>query len=270
MSHSCSPELGTALQEPAGSNSKYNESQDGAEKHHLKNEILHSFQVKRLDNGPMAPSFLRLWGISRHRKAESCDRAKEEKYTEKRCGNSPEKGYACIFPENFSKPVWIPARNIKLQQGSKRETSQTNEDLAPGVTPCSCRQSTTSATEGSDSKQSTEDEEQEENKPDNKQPGGHLRHGKEDGEDSDCRLAGQAQEGRRPWPGGQASPLTASRVFRQHDELLQDLLPHTVIQRPKEHSQYPDLDPKEISKLSTPFGITPCCRQAQGAGWPNQ
>ncbi|KAK1343874.1 hypothetical protein QTO34_014429 [Cnephaeus nilssonii] len=86
-------------------------------------------------------------------------------------------GYACIFPENFSKPVWIPARNIKLQQGSKRETSQTNEDLAPGVTPCSCRQSTTSATEGSDSKQSTEDEEQEENKPDNKQPRGHLRHG---------------------------------------------------------------------------------------------
>ncbi|KAK1341952.1 hypothetical protein QTO34_016704 [Cnephaeus nilssonii] len=94
------------------------------------------------------------------------------------------KGYACVFPENCSKPVWIPARNIKLQQESKRETNQTNEDLAPGVTPCSCRQSTTSATEGSDSKQSTEDEEQEEDESDNKQPGGHLGHGKEDGTDA--------------------------------------------------------------------------------------
>ncbi|KAK1345918.1 hypothetical protein QTO34_008383 [Cnephaeus nilssonii] len=93
-------------------------------------------------------------------------------------------GYACVFPENCSKPVWIPARNIKLQQESKRETNQTNEDLAPGVTPCSCRQSTTSATEGSDSKQSTEDEEQEEDESDNKQPGGHLGHGKEDGTDA--------------------------------------------------------------------------------------
>ncbi|KAK1330101.1 hypothetical protein QTO34_010287 [Cnephaeus nilssonii] len=50
------------------------------------------------------------------------------------------------------------------------------EDLAPGATPCSCRQSTTLATESSDSKQSTEDEEQEKDEPDNKQPGGHLGH----------------------------------------------------------------------------------------------
>ncbi|KAK1328685.1 hypothetical protein QTO34_012260 [Cnephaeus nilssonii] len=94
------------------------------------------------------------------------------------------RGYACIFPENFSKPVWIPARNIKLQQESKRETSHTNEDLAPGATPCSCRQSTTSATESSDSKQFTEDEEQKEDEPDNKQLGGLLGHGKEDSTDA--------------------------------------------------------------------------------------
>ncbi|KAK1338225.1 hypothetical protein QTO34_001339 [Cnephaeus nilssonii] len=86
--------------------------------------------------------------------------------------------------ENCSKPVWIPARNIKLQQESKRETNQTNEDLVPGVTPCSCRQSTTSATESSDSKQFTEDEEQKEDEPDNKQLGGLLGHGKEDSTDA--------------------------------------------------------------------------------------
>lgn len=62
--------------------------------------------------------------------------------------------------------------------------SSSLEDLAPGATPCSCRQSTTSATEGSDSKQSTEDEEQEEDESDNKQPGGHLGHGKEDSTES--------------------------------------------------------------------------------------
>lgn len=83
------------------------------------------------------------------------------------------RGYACIFPENLSKPVWIPARKIKLHQ----ESSQT-EDLAPGAITCSCKQSTTSATESSDSKQSTEDEEQEEDKPDNQQPRDHLGHGK--------------------------------------------------------------------------------------------
>ena len=48
------------------------------------------------------------------------------------------RGYACILPENLSKPVWIPASNIKLQQGSKRETSQTSEDLVLGTPPCSC------------------------------------------------------------------------------------------------------------------------------------
>ncbi|KAK1346850.1 hypothetical protein QTO34_000710 [Cnephaeus nilssonii] len=70
-------------------------------------------------------------------------------------------------------------------KGSKRETSQSSEDFAPGATPCSCRQSTTSATESSNSKQFTEDEEQEEDEPDNRQPGDHLGHGKEDGRASE-------------------------------------------------------------------------------------
>ncbi|KAK1340870.1 hypothetical protein QTO34_017266 [Cnephaeus nilssonii] len=89
---------------------------------------------------------------------------------ERRRKNTPRKGVENSPHSKAHGQLQNPDLNIKLQQGSKRETSQTNEDLAPGVTPCSCRQSTTSATEGSDSKQSTEDEEQEEDESDNKQP----------------------------------------------------------------------------------------------------
>ncbi|KAK1336451.1 hypothetical protein QTO34_004258, partial [Cnephaeus nilssonii] len=60
--------------------------------------------------------------------------------------------------------MWIPKRNIKLQHGSEGGTGQVHEDLAPGATPYSSRQSTTPATESSSPKQPTEDKEWEENK----------------------------------------------------------------------------------------------------------
>lgn len=75
--------------------------------------------------------------------------------------------------------MWIPARNIKLQHGSKRGTSQTNEDLVPGATLCSCRQSDTLATNRS-SRQHTEDKEWKQNRTDNEQPRDDLGSDKED------------------------------------------------------------------------------------------
>lgn len=83
------------------------------------------------------------------------------------------RGDACVFPESVSKPAWIPAGNINLQQGSRRETPRP-------MRTCAWSHTTQLQTIDypSPREQPTEDEE-----PGSQQPGGHLGRGEKDAAD---------------------------------------------------------------------------------------